>query len=249
MALVNCPECGKEVSSTAEKCIHCGYTLNSEIQRKRKKKTTLLICLIIILLLFAAAAGIFFIKHKDATVFEHSKVAYLKLNDAADICERAMSDIYGAWLWGIYDWDDETPGNQLVSDLQGEVSVDLELGAVQLMGENSSASSYLMLSALLNDSEWQGCVELVIASYEAAGIYADATSLLTDAQNALKVVSESNADYQYYPMLKQYYAKINAMLEFVKSPTGSFEQLKTTKTDYSNSIDSYQGDLSFVFAE
>lgn len=27
MALINCPECGKEISDSAEKCIHCGYEI------------------------------------------------------------------------------------------------------------------------------------------------------------------------------------------------------------------------------
>lgn len=27
MALINCPECGKEISNTTKKCPHCGYTL------------------------------------------------------------------------------------------------------------------------------------------------------------------------------------------------------------------------------
>ena len=27
MALINCPECGKEISSQSDKCIHCGYPL------------------------------------------------------------------------------------------------------------------------------------------------------------------------------------------------------------------------------
>lgn len=29
MALINCPECGNKVSSSANMCIHCGYPLNS----------------------------------------------------------------------------------------------------------------------------------------------------------------------------------------------------------------------------
>ena len=28
MALIKCPECGKEVSDTCERCIHCGYIFN-----------------------------------------------------------------------------------------------------------------------------------------------------------------------------------------------------------------------------
>ena len=27
MALINCPECGKEISDRAEKCINCGFPL------------------------------------------------------------------------------------------------------------------------------------------------------------------------------------------------------------------------------
>ena len=30
MALINCPECAKEVSDKAEKCINCGYPLNKQ---------------------------------------------------------------------------------------------------------------------------------------------------------------------------------------------------------------------------
>lgn len=30
MALVKCPECGKEISDTAKNCIHCGYALKEE---------------------------------------------------------------------------------------------------------------------------------------------------------------------------------------------------------------------------
>lgn len=40
MALINCPECGKEISDSAAQCIHCGYSLkpNVSIVEKAKKK-------------------------------------------------------------------------------------------------------------------------------------------------------------------------------------------------------------------
>ena len=31
MALIKCPECGKEISNRAPACIHCGFPLNEEI--------------------------------------------------------------------------------------------------------------------------------------------------------------------------------------------------------------------------
>ena len=30
MALIKCPECGKEISDKSEKCIHCGFPLVKE---------------------------------------------------------------------------------------------------------------------------------------------------------------------------------------------------------------------------
>ena len=30
MALIKCPECGKEISDTCDHCIHCGYKLNQK---------------------------------------------------------------------------------------------------------------------------------------------------------------------------------------------------------------------------
>ena len=41
MALINCPECGREISSLSKTCIHCGYPLEEEIANLQKD-----ICLI-----------------------------------------------------------------------------------------------------------------------------------------------------------------------------------------------------------
>lgn len=39
MALINCPECGKEISDKAPACIHCGFPLESEKKEVNKKCT------------------------------------------------------------------------------------------------------------------------------------------------------------------------------------------------------------------
>lgn len=42
MALIKCPECGKEISDTCDVCIHCGYKFKKEntdkppVRRRRK---------------------------------------------------------------------------------------------------------------------------------------------------------------------------------------------------------------------
>ena len=51
MALINCPECGKEISDTANKCPHCGYVRKSilkNISGNRKKILTISTTVVVI---------------------------------------------------------------------------------------------------------------------------------------------------------------------------------------------------------
>ena len=38
MAIINCPECGKEISDRAETCIYCGYPLKEPMKEEAPKK-------------------------------------------------------------------------------------------------------------------------------------------------------------------------------------------------------------------
>lgn len=63
MALINCPECGKQISDKAEKCIHCGYQMKEQKVtkekeekdrgKKDKKKSKFFLILIVVLVLIA----------------------------------------------------------------------------------------------------------------------------------------------------------------------------------------------------
>ncbi len=60
MALIKCPECGKEISDTCDQCIHCGYKLKNETKpinqqnnvaeqpRRRRRLPTWAIILIVL---------------------------------------------------------------------------------------------------------------------------------------------------------------------------------------------------------
>lgn len=50
MALMNCPECGKEVSDSAEQCPHCGFPIAKQNDRTPRKIKGLEICFIISLI-------------------------------------------------------------------------------------------------------------------------------------------------------------------------------------------------------
>lgn len=41
MALIKCPECGKEISDKAEKCIHCGFPINIQGKEGKEKEYAL----------------------------------------------------------------------------------------------------------------------------------------------------------------------------------------------------------------
>ena len=40
MALINCPECGKEISDKSKLCVHCGYPINESTNEKEFKYET-----------------------------------------------------------------------------------------------------------------------------------------------------------------------------------------------------------------
>lgn len=65
MALMNCPECGKEVSDTAECCVHCGYKLKKEDPGKKKKMMIAGGAAVVVLL---AACLIFFLVRSNGSI-------------------------------------------------------------------------------------------------------------------------------------------------------------------------------------
>lgn len=63
MSLIKCPECNKEISSTIDKCIHCGFKIHQEqgntINDRNKQISPLAILLLIVSLVIAVTAIVF----------------------------------------------------------------------------------------------------------------------------------------------------------------------------------------------
>lgn len=59
MALINCPECGKQVSDSAEKCIHCGYPISGNPKSPKKSIFFIvgIILLVVVLIVMIAVWG------------------------------------------------------------------------------------------------------------------------------------------------------------------------------------------------
>ena len=63
MALINCPECGKEISDSSEKCIYCGFPLKPNNEKpKKNSKMGLVIRLIAVVIVVAVVGIIVFVK-------------------------------------------------------------------------------------------------------------------------------------------------------------------------------------------
>ncbi len=97
MAIINCPECGKEISDTVSKCPNCGYSLKSKLPVKR-----IMIAIVIIITAIAIVGlgykflykGKFEISQAKNTIELGSSVdpiTYLEYNPT-DIIEVTISD-------------------------------------------------------------------------------------------------------------------------------------------------------------
>lgn len=172
-------------------------------------------------------------------VYENAKAAYDKLNEAAQLCIDGMDDIYGAWYFGIYEADDCTSRN-----LYNEFA----LKTPHFMSSQlKDAADLLGVSDYTVMSDWQYCLYVVEAAIVTKGTYVEVDNLLSDAQKIMQTLTDEYDDYEYYPKLKEYYAKVSSYAEFFKNPTGSFKQLADTINDYENGIRTYQTDVGFLF--
>lgn len=106
MALINCPECNGEVSSTATTCIHCGHTL---IKKKtvvekiisNKKVAISIICLVVVIGLYVVFAHTTFNMSENERIALHA-VDKLQANlldpDSLKIYEAYVDDNSGTLL-------------------------------------------------------------------------------------------------------------------------------------------------------
>lgn len=200
----------------------------------------------------------------DEEVFSISQQAYNDLTEAFNLTSTYGADIYNAWYEGIFNSE-----NLSVSYLSSKTSLSEEdvkngVAASSLGGadayeqaseeERSEAQEGAddlldFIGALGGDYAYSSAVGSVVSAYRVNGTSDEIASLLSDAKEALRTISDEYSDYEYYPTLKDYYSAVNAYFDFCENPTGSFQQLADTRNDYENDAREYQNDLDFVFGE
>lgn len=93
MALIECPECGQEISDKAKKCIHCGYELQAE---KNKKRFFLIIGTVILFAIIFLGMKLFGNRNINVEYFDNNKwdTSYdnIKKKYGDDISESYLLD-------------------------------------------------------------------------------------------------------------------------------------------------------------
>ena len=172
---------------------------------------------------------------KQAYEFEQAQKAYVELNKAANLCENAMDVIYAAWHFAIYEGDDGD-----VFDLSKATGLTYkEISDVLSSWGYSTADP-------IDYGSFNNTVNIAKYALINRGVYSEAQACVDNAKQYLKEVTNKYADYTAYPTLKLYYSEVSSYLEFAKSPSGSFSQLKTTIDNYETNIRTYKNDLSFT---
>jgi hypothetical protein len=175
--------------------------------------------------------------------FECGKKAYDELVTASVICEEMGDAVYGAWYFAIYKADDYS-GSSRITYFSSETG--LSSSDIYAAGEALGYSSAVLPYAL---EDFSSAVFIVLQAFETNGKTKQLDTALTNAKTELKTMTEKYSDYSQYPALKSFYSEVDSYATFLKSPSGSFEQLKTTIETYEKSIRTYKSDLAFVFED
>lgn len=99
MALINCKECGKEISDTSKVCVHCGAKTE---KAKENKKKVIVIASIIILLIILSIASIFIIKKLNNKTNLSAKEVVTYLQDKGYEFDASKSTLTQYTTYYIY---------------------------------------------------------------------------------------------------------------------------------------------------
>lgn len=218
------------------------------MKTSQKKIVALLLMLLMLISTFTACKES---KESEApktkTVFDTALEAYNEISSAYEIVENYGSDIYNAWMSGIYD-DDEMSIKFLSNETTLSES-DLRAAFKSLWGDYSESTVFYLYESSDDYQMFSLCTSLVSEAYKLNGKADIVKEHLNKAKEIMKEMSNNYSDYEHYSNLKGFYTKTNAFFDYCENPSGSFEQCKTTINDYRNQIRDFKNDLDYIFEE
>ncbi len=161
MALIKCPECGKEVSEKAEKCVNCGNPLKKrkiKEGKKIKKIWVIVVSVVLALLLFPLLFRLFspfiFVRINgssmepalsDGEIKIVNRLAKIKRFDV--ICIERDDESYVKRVYGL-------PGETIMVDTDSSISVNGEKIKNKYAHGDSSKIDIMPFSVTLAEDEY-----------------------------------------------------------------------------------------------
>ena len=226
MALVSCPECGKEISDAAQSCPHCGHPIAQEPQpqdmspvpRKSKRSIIIAACVLALVAVVSIFVGV---QQKQAS----DRAAYIaSLNElraqtirGGSVAEKMCNLTKQVWYNTIYEERDSITDKYTRSG--GVFHDDFNTSLSLLYAEDNTATviSGLQASRELVDgimadlqnppTEFAACYEAADSLYDA---YCGLIDLAVSPSGSLKTYSENFSKYD--EDLLKYYNKLEALI-------------------------------------
>ena len=243
MALINCPECGKEISDSVKKCIHCGAKIK---KRKPISKKVVLIILCIIIMV-AGLVVFYFFSPRTVKWFcnHHYGEATCTIPQTCSRCGKQIGESLG------HDWKDATCTEakmcRVCGESEGEPTGHIWIDASCIEPKHCSGCELTEGEALGHDCEIGICsrcneyiadlifeFEDILTDTLSAGEYVRAGY---DAANSYAAYLE---DYYYnYQLTNTYFGYAKKEMDSVIRKCGDhkeFANIKKYITDWKNSI-------------
>lgn len=173
---------------------------------------------------------------------------YNDLVTASELCETYRYAVYNAWYFSIYEFDEYTAGEKLEApESSGIVSDFATKVGIPQSDIRPIVVSFPEGLGVIALGDFNSSVNFVLSAFESNGTKAKLETALSTAKTTLKTLTEKYSTYAECESLKTFYTEVNAYAEYLKSPTGSFETMKSTTQTHQSSVRSAKSALDFAF--
>lgn len=93
MALIKCPECGKEISDKAGVCPECGYPISQKPSKMRSKKVVYVCCTVVVLGLIVGCVLYINVSNNNKAIEYYNQAFELYQNDKLTEAKEVLKDI------------------------------------------------------------------------------------------------------------------------------------------------------------
>lgn len=213
MAIINCPECGKEISDTSKKCINCGYKF-----KKVKKSSIITIILIIMIIAIIISTTIILIhknKIKEQKDAENSYKELLLKTTVEMNLYKLLADYHCAYISSVWHnaifEDDDVKTNKYTKT------------------STSYYGKFVDFSTAINNYTTQNKESLDKLNNKKGEI----------SKNVQRLKDIPNSEFKEpHEKLLKMYSNYSILVDLARFPTGTYKDYNTKYHEYSENFDS-----------